>query len=143
MDLSASEAIFGFVAWLTTQKTAIIAGSAHDCAPWVEKIQEFCKTNKLSEPRERWEQNIVYPSDIEGLAKAQGVRPIDIRTLSGTWPDDINDGFDEAIERLRHKSKDLTRLTKGLRDLRYGIFQDQQAVNDLLDELIVLAEAET
>ena len=70
---------------------------------------------------------------IEKLAKKPNVKPRDdMQTLSGTWTDDENDGFDEAIERLRHKSKDLTRLTKGLRDLRYGIFKDQKAVNDLL-----------
>jgi len=59
---------------------------------------------------------------------------------SGTWPDDINDGLEKAIDRLRCKNENSTKIIKGLRDLRYGIFKDQKAVNDLLDELIVLAE---
>ena len=90
---------------------------------------------------------------IEKLAKKQNVKPIDdIRTLSGTWPDDDDDGFEEMIDELRHKNERIsdeqlrqereriTIISKGLKDLRYGIFQDQQAVNDLLDKLIMLAE---
>ena len=34
----------------------------------------------------------------------------------------------------------LDKITNGLLDLRYGIFEDQQAVSDLLDDLILLAE---
>ncbi len=38
----------------------------------------------------------------EELAAAQGVGPlIDIDALIGTWPGDVNDGFEEAVRRLR------------------------------------------
>lgn len=37
------------------------------------------------------------------LAETQGVKPIaDVRTLYGTWPGDMDDGFEEAIHELRH-----------------------------------------
>lgn len=40
---------------------------------------------------------------LEELAKLQNVGPIkDIRDLFGTWPGEVDDGFEEAIERLRH-----------------------------------------
>lgn len=39
---------------------------------------------------------------IEELAAAQGVGPLtDIDALIGTWPGDVNDGFEEAVRRLR------------------------------------------
>ena len=40
---------------------------------------------------------------LEELAELQNVRPIeDIRNLFGTWPGDVDDGFEEDINRLRH-----------------------------------------
>jgi len=41
----------------------------------------------------------------EELAAVQGVGPLtDIESLSGTWPGDVNDGFEEAVHRLRQAS---------------------------------------
>jgi hypothetical protein len=38
----------------------------------------------------------------DDLAMAQGVRPLsDIDALVGTWPGDVNDGFEESVQRLR------------------------------------------
>ena len=40
---------------------------------------------------------------IEELAYSQGVRPMtDVRVLFGTWPGEGEDGFEEAIDELRH-----------------------------------------
>lgn len=40
---------------------------------------------------------------IEELAYSQGVRPMtDVRVLFGTWPGEEEDGFEEAIDELRH-----------------------------------------
>ena len=40
---------------------------------------------------------------LEELAKLQNVGPIkDVRDLFGTWPGDVDDGFEEDINRLRH-----------------------------------------
>lgn len=59
--LTASEAIFGFVGWLTVDDTPITASSHHDCAPWVEKIKEFTRVNNLPEPRDGWDKNLKQP----------------------------------------------------------------------------------
>lgn len=41
----------------------------------------------------------------EELAAAQGVGPLtDIDALIGTWPGDVNDGFEEAVHKLRQAS---------------------------------------
>jgi hypothetical protein len=40
---------------------------------------------------------------LEELARSQDVRPMtDARTLFGTWPGEENDGFEAAIDELRH-----------------------------------------
>ena len=40
---------------------------------------------------------------LEELARVQNVQPIaDARALFGTWPGKENDGFEAAIEELRH-----------------------------------------
>ena len=42
---------------------------------------------------------------LDELAQTQNVRPLaDISALFGTWPGDINDGFEDAIDELRHSS---------------------------------------
>ncbi|MCA9413210.1 MAG: hypothetical protein KC931_17210 [Candidatus Omnitrophica bacterium] len=44
--------------------------------------------------------------DIEALAEQQGVKPIeDVSSLFGTWPGKPDDGFEEAIDRLREKDR--------------------------------------
>ena len=41
---------------------------------------------------------------LDELAHAQNVKPIaDVQALFGTWPDDENDGFEDAIDELRHR----------------------------------------
>lgn len=59
--LSASEAVYGFIAWLTTRKEKTLLSSSDDAAPVAELIAEFCKANKLSEARDGWEWILVYP----------------------------------------------------------------------------------
>lgn len=50
--------------------------------------------------RDFWES----PS-LDELAQAQNVGPMmDIRALFGTWPGEMDDGFEEAIDELRHSS---------------------------------------
>ena len=38
---------------------------------------------------------------LDDLAKAQNVGPLDVSAISGTWPGDEDDGFEEAIDELR------------------------------------------
>jgi hypothetical protein len=43
------------------------------------------------------------PRIIQELAQAQNVKPLtDVRSLMGTWPGEVDDGFEEAIDELRH-----------------------------------------
>ncbi len=59
--LSASEALYGFMGWLTTRQEVMSAGASHECAPVADAIKEFCDANDLAQPRDGWEKNFVYP----------------------------------------------------------------------------------
>ena len=59
--LSASEALYGFCAWLTCRKEKTVMSASNDAAPIVELIGKFINRNGLDEPREGWEKNILTP----------------------------------------------------------------------------------
>lgn len=57
--MTASEAVYGFAAWLTCRQEAITLGAAHDAAPAADLVQRWCATNNLPPPRDE-----VYPGNI-------------------------------------------------------------------------------
>lgn len=61
MQLSGSEALYGFAAWLTCREETVIAGLRHDAAVWAALVDEFCNTNHLTEPREMWDELLTHP----------------------------------------------------------------------------------
>ena len=60
--LSGSEAVCGFCAWLTTRKEKTIMSSSDDSAKIADLANEFCKTNKLKDPSDKWADNLIHPS---------------------------------------------------------------------------------
>ena len=48
---------------------------------------------------------------LDELAKAQNVGPLDAAALLGTWPGEDDDGFDDAVDELRHAGQQ--RLRRG------------------------------
>ena len=62
-ELTASEALYGFVAWLTTREEAVTLSSAHDCVPIATLLSQFIRANKLSNPRENWQYNLQTPPE--------------------------------------------------------------------------------
>lgn len=61
--LSGSEALYGFCAWLTTRKEKTIMGSSESADPIPKLIVEFCKANKLPDPRPHWETFLNHPKE--------------------------------------------------------------------------------
>ena len=61
--ITASEAVFGFAAWLTTRPKSIRIGAKCECGIVARLVGEWCATNKLPEPRKIYPHNIKHPSD--------------------------------------------------------------------------------
>jgi hypothetical protein len=60
--LSASEALFGFMGWLTSLETPVTFSSHHEAGIAAQLVDEFCKANNLAEPREFWHLNLHHPA---------------------------------------------------------------------------------
>ena len=60
-ELTGSEAIYGFCAWLSTRKEITKFGSKINCVPIADLIKEFCETNNLTDPRDNWTDNLIHP----------------------------------------------------------------------------------
>lgn len=56
--LSPSEALYGFMGWLTTREEKITLGSSENCSDVPPLIDQFCKAQGLDSPREDWHKNL-------------------------------------------------------------------------------------
>ena len=61
-ELNASEAVYGFAAWLTTRAEKTIMSASDDAAPIAELVKRFCEENSLPEISEQWPLNLIHPS---------------------------------------------------------------------------------
>ena len=60
-ELTGSEAIYGFCAWLSGREEKTIFSSKSNCTPIADLIKEFCETNNLIDPRDNWTDNLIHP----------------------------------------------------------------------------------
>jgi hypothetical protein len=62
--LTATEALYGFMGWLTSRKTEVTLSGHHDAAVAAELVAEFVKANGLGDvSREDWNKFLTHPSD--------------------------------------------------------------------------------
>ena len=60
--LTASEALYGFMGWLTSRDEVTPNFSArHDASEAALLVSEFCEKNGLSDPGKGWENNLTHP----------------------------------------------------------------------------------
>jgi len=59
-DITASEAVFGFVAWLTTRKQVVSLGSSLNASHAADLVKQWVEANNLPNPREG-----VFPHNIK------------------------------------------------------------------------------
>jgi len=59
--LNSAEAIYGFVAWLTTRDQKITLSAKNNASQVVELVEVFCKENNLEDVREDWTKNLKHP----------------------------------------------------------------------------------
>lgn len=62
-ELSASEALFGFGAWLTARSKPITFGATYNAGPMAQLINEFSRANNLNPPRNGWNNLLVMPNE--------------------------------------------------------------------------------
>ncbi len=62
-EMTGSEAVFGFCAWLTTRKEKTVMSSKNNCAKIADLIKEFCEVNKLNDPRDEWTNFLTHPNN--------------------------------------------------------------------------------
>ena len=60
-EMTGSEALFGFCAWLTTREEKTVMSANDDAANIVEKIKMFCDANKLTEARDDYTDRLTHP----------------------------------------------------------------------------------
>lgn len=61
--ISASEALFGFMGWLTSRDKAETFSGHHNACAAAELVALFCEVNDLAEPRDGWDKNLVHPKE--------------------------------------------------------------------------------
>ena len=66
-QMSASEALYGFCAWLTTRKNPVTMSASHDASTVAGLVSRFCEVNdferRYMEPRENWIERLVMPKE--------------------------------------------------------------------------------
>jgi hypothetical protein len=61
--MTASEAVYGFAAWLTCRQNGVMIGATHNAALVMDLVKRWCDANNLSPPRDGvYPNNVVQPS---------------------------------------------------------------------------------
>ncbi len=73
--LSASESLYGFAGWLTSQEIPVILSRKHDAGIAAELVDKFCKVNNLADPSPRWTRNLIHPDQgqLPGVLRRLGL----------------------------------------------------------------------
>lgn len=61
--VTASEAVYGFSAWLTTREKAITIGALHESTTLIELAKKWIDENNLPEVTLNYPDNIKHPQD--------------------------------------------------------------------------------
>jgi|GEM_PF-642057 len=68
-ELSASEALYSFVSWLTGRKELVAFGASLNAAPAAQLVSAFIKVNKLPETRPDWHKRIIPMPEINNAGE--------------------------------------------------------------------------
>ena len=62
--LSASEAVYGFAAWLTCRKEKTVMSNRNVCGDIAILVDKFIKANQLRKPRNHWGRYLHAPKEL-------------------------------------------------------------------------------
>ena len=68
---NSTEALFGFLAWLTSRTEKVGLGAGLDAAPIADLLNEYIRVNRLPDARPGWETKIRTPVDQKQVAEAK------------------------------------------------------------------------
>lgn len=60
--MKAADALYGFVAWLTTREKPITFGAHHHCGPAADAVKEFLDKQGESDVSDEYPDNITMPN---------------------------------------------------------------------------------
>ncbi len=61
--LTASEAVYGVLAHLSTRVVPITVSEKHDAGVLADIARDFCEANNLEDPREDYHKILVHPEE--------------------------------------------------------------------------------
>ncbi len=79
---SPSEAVFGFVTWITCSPTIITAGADSECSTWAALAGDFCKSQGFSEVRGSFPDMLAPYPPYDCLTKPDPESPVDPAAMS-------------------------------------------------------------
>lgn len=119
-QISSSEALFGFMGWLTTRDEAVTFSGHHEAGKAADLVALFCKVNDLPEPREGWDKNLISPKGQEPVSP-KGQEPLPSEptrdTLVGVGVGDQTESLEELSSRIQSAMSGAVTLLSG--DLNY------------------------
>ena len=62
-EMSASEALLGFVGWLTSRDERTVMSASDDASIACDLVGKFCDTNKLADPSPDWLDRLTFPEE--------------------------------------------------------------------------------
>ena len=63
--LTASEALFGFIGWVSSQDTPVTISSKSNLRPIVDLVVQFCKAQGLEELQDGWFKKIKEVKEVK------------------------------------------------------------------------------
>lgn len=91
MQLSGSEAVMGFLAWLTTRDETTVFGPSEVVD--IDLYARFVETNNLTEPRESWHELLIHPEQLPPKPVSDTVK-LDGLTVTALRDDVPEDAFE-------------------------------------------------
>lgn len=85
--LSASEAVYGVFAWLTSRDVVTTLSRRHDAAVAAELAKEFIDANELGDVTSEWPHNLTHPKAPIKIRQEHHVESVEVSGQVGFDPD--------------------------------------------------------
>ncbi len=105
-QLTASEAVYGFMAWLICRTEVIKIGASENASPLPTLIKVFCDANGLADPTENYPNNLIHPKEI--VYAQEGT--LDGKPIAIGYQHTVFDDLRDECERLKKRAEDYRHI---------------------------------